>query len=730
LTDTAIVGGSEGLVIAHREPGGLAGRNAIYRVRSRRFVIAMGAIERPIAFVDNDRPGVMLLGAAERLLARYGVVVAVRPLLFGNHDRLYAAAARLAAAGVRVRAIVDSRPETAVGSGVADARGELARAGIESLFNHSVIAAEGKYVRGAKIAPLASSGSTRRVDCDAILMSGGWSPAIHAALHEREPEWRLTAGAASGLLDLTAVVADGFAAGDRAARASGASGSVGQPPVASGDGPPNLVSFWRSPASLSQEKRQFVDFQNDVTVADLRQALSEGFSDIEHIKRYTTLGIGTEQGRTSGVLGAAIVAEMKGVTLSEIGTSRSRPPYHPVTLAALAGYRVGANLRVERRTPLHEWHHENGGVLEPAEYWMRTRFYLANGADAFSAGTAEAARVRAQGGILDSSTLGKIEIAGKNAALYLDRLYLSKASTINVGRSKYMVNLREDGMVLDDGIVLRLAEDRFLATTSSGHAEHMLSHFEYYRDTQWSGANVALTNVTEAWAVIVVAGPASRDSLRVVLGETWNAGLARLNHMDFTTGRWRERELRVLRASFSGELAFELHCRPQIAVPLWQALVDAGLPPYGLEALDILRVEKGYLVGSELNGQTTPLDLRMDGLVKLGNPCVGRALLDRPGLHEASRPMLVGLRAADGNASIQGGAQITTVNAPSRSLGHVTASAYSPALGEWIALALVARSFAAEGTLLVARDPLRGGDTPVRVTALVHFDPSGERMKS
>jgi len=749
LTDTAIVGGSGGLVIAHAEPGGIAGRNTIYRIRPHRFVIAMGAVERPIAFVDNDRPGVMLLGAAERLLARYGVAACERPVLFGNHDRLYAAAARLTGAGIRVRAIVDSRDAgtAAAGGAAADARKDLARAGVECLFGHAVVAAEGgSGVRGARVAPLASPAGTRRFDCDAILVSGGWSPAVHAGLHEqgvrryaagvaafvadRQPDWRLTAGAASGVLELAGAAADGFAAGQSAARASGAAGTAGAPPAARGDGPPGVVPFWRSPATPGEEKRQFVDLQNDVTVADLRQALAEGFIDIEHVKRYTTLGIGTEQGRTSSVLGAAIVAGLKGATLPQVGASRTRPPYHPVTLGSLAGHRIGQNLRVPRRTPLHEWHQAHGGVLEPAEYWMRTRFYRANGADASSAGIAEAVRVRAHGGIFDASTLGKIEVAGKDAGQYLDRLYLTKASTIKVGRSKYMVNLREDGMVLDDGIVLRLADDRYLATTGSGHAEHMLSHFEHYRDTEWSGADVALSNVTEAWAVIVAAGPVSRDLLRAVLGEGWYAELAGLRHMDFAGGRWHMRELRVLRASFSGELAFELHCRPDIAVPLWQALIDAGLPPYGLEALDILRLEKGYLTGSELNGQTTPLDLCMEGMVKLGNPCVGRALLDRPGLHEASRAKLVGLRAADGKSAIQAGAQIASADAPNRSLGHITASAYSPALGEWIALALVARSAAAVGTLLLARDPLRGGDTEVRVSALVHFDPSGERMKS
>ena len=775
LTGTAIVAGSDGLVIAHgdSEPGGVAG-HALYRIRPQRFVIAMGAVERPIAFIDNDRPGVMLLGAAERLLARYGVAAANHPVLFGNHDRLYAAATRLMAAGIRVRAIVDSRPEAVMGSRAAQARVELVRAGVECLSGHAVIAAEGRVaVRAAWIAPLTDAaglragnarpghGNPRRFTCDAILVSGGWSPSVHAGLQERgtrryadgiaafvaddQPEWRLAAGAASGALWLADVMASGFAAGDRAARAAGdraarAAGvaSTASAPsavsaltgaVTNGDDAPNLQPFWRSPASPSQEKRQFVDLQNDVTVADLRQALEEGFIDIEHIKRYTTLGVGTDQGRTGGALGAAIVAELKGETLSQVGTSRTRPPYHPVTLAALTAHRAGQRLRVTRRTPLHERHQAQGGVLEPAGYWMRARFYRMNGADASTAGIAEAARVRAHGGVFDGSTLGKIEIAGADAAHFLDQLYLTKASTIKVARAKYMVNLREDGMVLDDGIVVRLAEDRYLATTGSGHADHMLSHFEYHRDTRWSGADVALANVTEAWAVIAVAGPASRDALRTVLGGTWQEHLGRLSHMGFATGEWQGRTLRVLRASFSGELAFELHCRPGIAVPLWQALVDAGLSPYGLEALDILRIEKGYLTGSELTGQTTPLDLGMENLVALGNPCIGRALLDRPALHETSRPRLVGLRAVDGKATLQSGAQITTADAPNRSLGYVTASAYSPALSEWVALALVARSCTI-GTLLVARDPLRSGNTQVRVTAPVHFDPDGDRMKS
>jgi len=283
--------------------------------------------------------------------------------------------------------------------------------------------------------------------------------------------------------------------------------------------------------------------------------------------------------------------------------------------------------------------------------------------------------------------------------------------------------------VLDDGLVLRLASDRFLATLSSGHGDHVLSHFEHYLATQWSARRVTLTDVTEAWAVIAVAGPRSRATLETVLGADWRSPLNSLGHMDFADGHYRGRELRVLRASFSGELAFELHCRPRIAMPLWQELVAGGLPPYGLDALDILRVEKGYLVSSELNGETTPQDLNMDSLVQLGNPCIGRELLDRAGFHDPERPRLVGLRARDGRSKFLAGAQLTTPEAPTRPAGYVTSAVYSPALGEWVGLALVARRLGEEATL-TARDPLRGVQTPMRIVSPVHFDPSGVRMKS
>ena len=746
LTSTAVVGGTNGLIVALQQPNGLPGSNTLYRIRPRAFVAAMGSVERPLAFIDNDRPGVMLLGAAESYLARQGVRVGRDTILFGNHDRLYAAARRLAAGGLRIRAVIDVRPAS-LSQTSQPLRAALEKDGIECLANHTVVRTLGGFeIRGVQVASLHSSTQLRTIACDTLLISGGWSPAIHAGLSEGgtntylpeanafgaglQSTWRTLCGAAKGIFELGAVLIDGHNAGVNAACSLGASPDLPRAPLGRGDMTPNVLAYWRAPAARADERRQFVDFQNDVTVADLRQALDEGFTDIEHVKRYTTLGVGTDQGRLGAVLGAAILAEISGRPLSEVGQFRARPPYQPATMKTLAGVRAGAQLRPVRRTPLEAWHASHGGVLESMGLWMRARYYDMGGIDAARAGCEEAARVRAHGGIFDGSTLGKFEVVGGDAAKFLDRMYLTRASTIKVGRSKYMVNLREDGMVLDDGIALRLAADRFLLTTSTGHADHMLSHFEYYRDTEWAGRAVSITDVSEAWAVIVCAGPASRQTLSAVLGGGWIEPLGRLTHMGFETGEWRGAALRVLRASFSGELAFELHCRPRIAIPLWQALADSGLLPYGIEALDILRLEKGYLIGAELNGQTTPLDLGMDALVKAGNPCIGRELMDRVGLNRPDRPKLVGVRAVDGRSKFLAGAQLTTPEEHVRSSGYITSSASSPSCGEWIGLALLSRQQAQEGNVLLARDPIRNAETRVRVTSPVHYDPSGERMKS
>jgi sarcosine oxidase subunit alpha len=355
-------------------------------------------------------------------------------------------------------------------------------------------------------------------------------------------------------------------------------------------------------------------------------------------------------------------------------------------------------------------------------------YYGVAGVDPAQIAALEATAVRTTGGISDASTLGKIEIAGPDAGEFLDYMYMTRASSLKVGRSRYAVNLREDGMVLDDGLLLRLGADRFRATTSTGHAQEMLAHFEYYRALEFGAAELAICDVTDAWAVIVVAGPKSRDALLPILEEPSRAPVAALQHMDFTMARFAGAELLILRASFSGELAFELHCPPHSAVPLADALVGVGIGPYGLEALDILRIEKGYLTHAELSGQTTPHDLGMAGFLIRKDRFIGRDLLGRAAFHESTRPRLAGIKPCDTHAAFLAGAQLVRPEDRNHPCGYITSSAFSPTLGEYIGLALVARSLD-EGAEIIARDPLRLGDTRVRIAPIAHFDPTGERMR-
>ena len=722
LTETTVVAGSGRHLFAHRHPGGLPGGDSMLRLRARAVIAATGAVEYPIAFRNNDLPGVMLLGAAERYLSRYGVRVGHTAVLFGTHDRLYAAAKRLLAGGIRVPLIIDSRTVAQAGSSE-QARAELRKAGVECLLEHGVLSAHGRLgLRAITIAPRGTSQAERIVRCDALLLSGGWSPCSYARLMSEQ-----VCGAAAGHLEISDLVTAAYEAGRRVLPGATPSGLV---PVARGGDPaPRGVPLWRVAARGADEKYQFIDLQNDVTVADLRQALDEGFHNAEHIKRYTTLGVGTEQGRISRYLGAAIAADLLQ-SRTEPAPSRSRPPYQPIPLLALCGTHVGDGLRPERRTPLHEWHSQHGGVLEAFGLWLRPRYYGANGAEPLSAGITEARRVRSVGGVLDASTLGKIEIAGPGADAFLNRICLTPASRLETGRARYAVMLREDGMVLDDGIVLRLAADHLLATVSSSHAQLVLAHLEYWRDCEGWRPTVTVTEVTDAWAVIVVAGPVSRDALHTALGSDWRNALDTLEHMAFTAGEWQGRGVRVLRASYSGELAYEVHCRPTIALRLWEALVAAGLNPFGLEALDILRVEKGYLGGPEINGQTTPRDLGLEKMLTPGKACVGREALERVAFADPDRPRLVGLQSVQPEAVFHAGAHLAALEAPARSLGHVTSAVYSPSLSRWIGLALLAGRSAHIGESLLAADPLRGSNVPVTVGPTVHFDRRGERMKA
>jgi glycine cleavage system aminomethyltransferase T/NADPH-dependent 2,4-dienoyl-CoA reductase/sulfur reductase-like enzyme len=720
LLGTVVVAESGGEVMAYSTPHANTPRPRLFRIRANRVVNAVGALEQPIAFVGNDLPGIMLLGGAERFASRYGVVPQGATVLFGNHDRLYASALRLRGCGADIRAVIDTRATARDNEWCAAAIALLEAVGVQCLSGHVVDAALGKRELSAvRVAPslaaypephglpgptgggaAATAPKPQLLPCRTLLVSGGWVP-------NRGLPSGANVGAAAGHFDLAAVLPTGHSA--------------------NGDPAPRVEAFHRVPCLPQDEKRQYLDLQNDVTVADLRVAIAEGFTDIEHAKRYTTLGIGTDQGRTGGVLGAAVLAELLHLPTNSVRTSRARPPLAGIALQQIAGRRIGRGFRVLRQTPLHEEHLAGGGSLDPMGLWLRPRYYRANGVDAAVAAPIEAARVRAAGGIVDCSTLGKLEVAGPDAAAFLDEVYLTRVSSLTVGRSAYRVMLREDGMVLDDGLVLRVAEDRFFLTTSSGHGLHVLSHLEHHLARHTAQRRVAITDLTDRWAVIAVAGPQSAATLRAALPALTDIvpGLAPMafHEVTFEGGR-----LRLLRAGFSGELAYELYCAPALAASVWRQLVGFGLQPYGLDALDILRVEKGLLTTSEINGQVTPFDLGMESMVAQGNPCIGSALLGRPAFQEAARPRLVGLRAADGQSAFLAGAQLTADSSSSQTLGYVTSAVHSPALGQTVALALLARHIPM-GTVVHAREPQRRNNVQVLVVSPVHFDAAGVRAR-
>lgn len=725
LTDTTLVGESQQRLLAVHRPA-RRDSQTMYRIHARACIRATGAVEQPIAFINNDAPGVMLAGAAELYLARYGVHVGKNVVLFGNHDRLYATAKRLLDGGVNVQAVVDTRAY------VRPLHIEELRArGVECMQHHAVRSSHGRRrVHAVTVVSLDDAHRSQRISCDTLLVSGGWvATGTHGAVTLDHLHWSRACGAAAGAWPLQEVLNQASGVGIEAARVCGYDGTAVST-MASGDPAPGVQAFVVSPATPTEQKLQFVDLQNDVTVADLRQAIDEGFVDIEHIKRYTTLGVGTDQGATASALGAAIALKLLGKPNELAKPSRRRLPLHPISLAALSGPRIGTAFAPIRRTPLHDWHVANGAVMESMGLWMRPRYYRSNGSDASSAGIAEAARARQSGGFMDASTLGKIEVHGRDAAAFLDSVCLMRASLLRDGRSKYTVILREDGMVIADGLIMRLANDRFITTVSSDHADHLAAHFQYWRDRRWSDRRILMTDVTEAWAAIAVAGLHSRKKLSTLLGRPFVEALGTLAHMSFFEAQHRGQELRILRASYAGELGYELHCRPDAAVSLCELLIDAGLKPYGIEALDVLRTEKGYLGGSEMNGQTTPYDLGLSAQLHANERCIGSALLNRAAFNEPERQALIGIRAADGRSRFLAGAQIVATDRRTRSAGHVTSAVFSPALSQWVGLALIDRSVVSSGVSLLAMDPLRQLQTAIVTTAAAHFDPTGERMKS
>ncbi|MHB2169311.1 sarcosine oxidase subunit alpha family protein [Alsobacter sp. R-9] len=732
-------------------PDPKAPRERLWKVRAREVVLATGAIERPLVFPENDRPGVMLAGAARTFANRYGARPGSTAVVFTACDSGYAAALDLSAAGVSVAAVVDMRPAPDASPTVADLRSRM-----PIRYASVLTGIAGRHgVKAAHVATLDANGlvgPSSDIACDLVVMAGGWTPAVH--LHS-QMRGRLTfdearqvylptpgsvpnarsAGGCNGALGVAAALAEGQRAGAEAAEATGHAAPPEAPLAVQGEILPKGGFHGAVPHNRDVQKvKAFVDFQNDVTEKDIRLAVREGFRSIEHVKRYTTTGMATDQGKTSNMNGLAIAAGSLGKAMPEVGLTTFRPPYTPVTFGTFAGHSRGALFDPARHTPTHDWAVAHGAVFEDVGLWKRARYFPHEGEDMHAAVLRECRTVREAGGLFDASTLGKIEVVGPDAAEFMNRLYTNPWTKLEPGRCRYGLMLNEAGFVMDDGVVGRLAPDRFHVTTTTGGAPRVLAHMEDYLQTEFPELRVWLTSTTEQWAVIAVQGPHAREVLAPLV-EGIDISREAMPHMSVREGAIAGIPCRLFRMSFTGELGFEVNVPADYGRAVWEAIWERARARdfcvYGTEAMHVLRAEKGYIiVGQETDGTVTPGDLGLDWAIgKAKKDFVGKRSLARPDMLLPQRKQLVGLLCEDPALVLEEGAQITAMPDPPRgtpALGHVTSAYDSAALGRSIALALVAGGRARMGDTLYV--PMPSGAVAVTVTSPVFLDPEGSRL--
>ena len=714
-------------------------RQRLWKIVAAQAILAAGAIERPLVFGGNDRPGVMLASAVSTYINRFAALPGRRAVIFTTGDSGWRTAADLIAAGAEIAAIADSRDDVPTGT--------------KALLPRQVPVYLGARIGDAHGAPLHSvdlhaGGKRHAIRADLLAMAGGWNPAIGLGSHlgarpvwsdahdsfllEETPPGLRVAGAANGRFSLGETLRDGWSNGVAAAQALGYRAPTA-PDLATGDDPCSGSALWHV---AERREKAFVDYQNDVTDTDIELAVREGFSAAEHLKRYSTLGMATDQGKTSTVNGHALLAMATGKSMAETGTIRSRPPWQPVAIGVLAGHHRGAAFRPERLPPSHDWAVEQGAVFVDAGLWKRAQWFPKPGdRDWRETVDREVMLTRSRVGVCDVSTLGKIDIHGPDAGALIDRLYTGTFSTLAIGRARYGIMLREDGFVFDDGTTTRFAPDRYFLTTTTVNAGRVMQHIDHARQVLWPELDVQAISVTERWASFSVAGPASRALIADVLSDVDVSNTA-FPPMAAVECAWDGLPARLFRLSFSGELAYEL-CVPtnagdRLIRRLFALGERHGITPYGTEALGVMRIEKGHVAGPELNGQTTATDLGLGRMVSTKKDFFGRVLAGRPALVDPARPALVGLVPVDRSQAFTAGAQLVQPRraaVAANAEGHVTSVAHSPTLGHGIALALLHRGPDRHGERIVAHDPVRGGVVEAEVCSPIFFDPEGARAR-
>ncbi len=742
--------------VADHTPGTDAPRHRLWRIRAGQIVTATGAIERPLSFAGNDIPGVMLAGAVRDYAVDYGVSIGDRTVVVTNNDDAYRTAITLKKLGLDIPVILDAR-QSGGGALADEARGMGIR--VESGKGIAKVKG-GRRVTGVAICAQAGEGAAlEEIACDAVAMSGGWSPVVHLWSHcggkliwdEARAHFRpdpanpprgaqgeafvVPAGAANGAGDLASVVADAHAAGQAAARATGHK-PRGKAPEAGTSPEAAMEPVWLMPqgAGVKLRMKAWLDYQNDVKVSDVQLAAREGYESVEHAKRYTTLGMATDQGKLSNINGLAILSDALNQPIPQTGTTTFRPPYTPISFSAIAGAARGPLFQPVRKTPMHSWHEANGADFEPVGQWRRPYCYPRGEEGRVEAVAREIRQTRQSLGLLDASTLGKIIVKGPDAGRFLDMLYTNMMSTLRPGKCRYGLMCNENGFLMDDGVVARLDEDTFLCHTTTGGAEAIHGHMEDWLQCEWWDWKVYTANVTEQYAQVGVAGPNSRKVLQKLTGDDISAEA--LPFMGWSEITVAGIAARVFRISFAGELSFELSVPASHGRALWEALLEAGeefgVMPYGTEAMHVMRAEKGFImIGDETDGTVIPQDLGLDWAIsKKKADYIGKRAQERSHMADPSRWKLVGLETLDGS-TLPDGAYATAAghnaNGQRHVQGRVTSTYHSPTLGRGIAMGLVLHGPDRMGEVLDF-PKLDGGIVKARIVDPVFYDKDGEKQ--
>ena len=733
------------------KPSKFTPRQRLWYIRAKEVIISTGSIERPLVFGNNDRPGVMLASAAKEYMKVYGVVIGKKPIIFTNNDSGYDTAIEFKKNGIDPLVVdVRSNSESSVVQ-------EAKNLNINIKFSHGVVNALGyKKVKAAVIGKLNADKSgyenIEKIICDCICVSGNWTPTVHlssqsgnklkfdekvnAFIPNFSKQKESTIGSANGSYTLKKTLEEGFNKGFDLSKKITGRDLKSSTPTSNERNYGEQDKFWCMPLPKNKKYKRCVDFQNDVYVSDIELAVREGFRSIEHVKRYTTLGMATDQGRTSNLNGLQLVSNIEKKIVPEVGHTTFRPPYAPVTIGAIVGREVGKHYRPTRKSPIHLWHENNNAVFVDAGLWLRPRYYKQGKETLAEAAKREAANVRINVGVCDVTSLGKIDIKGEDSAEFLNRIYTNAWMKLPIGKARYGVMLREDGIVFDDGTTTRISENHYHMTTTTAQAANVLSHLEYYLQVVWPELNVNILSTTEQWAGVALAGPNSRSVLSKIFPNT-DVTDESIPFMGFKEADLFGVPARIFRISFSGELAYEVNVESGYGVFMWEKIIEIGkeylIEPYGTEALSTLRIEMGHVAGSEIDGRVIASDLLLDGMLSKKKDFIGKRSLNRTAFLNPEREKIVGVVPLDKKTMIPEGSHLVTdsnARLPNPKLGHISASCWSVEYNNPFSLAILKDGKKKIGEKLYALSPLKKKIIPVKIVSSHYVDPKGERVRS